>query len=177
MPNTFTKIASVSLSAQAASMTFTAIPQTYTDLVIKWSARLAAGGGVENCQLKFNGITTGYTNKDLEYVGPDYGVRSLSNVGGTGDVYSGHIPTSGATANTFSNNEIYIPNYTSANYKSISVDSVAESNSAAILDFALAFAAGLLSNTAAITSIALASDTGYNLAAYSTATLYGIKNS
>ena len=177
MANTYTKIASVSLSAQAASMTFSSIPQTYTDLLIKWTGRLAAGGAVENCTLKFNGSTTSYSNKDLEYVGPDYGVRSLTNLGGTNDVYSGHIPTSGAAANTFSNNEIYIPNYTSSNYKVISVDSVAEANSAAILDFALAFATGLWSNTEAVTSITLASDTGYNLAAYSTATLYGIKNS
>jgi hypothetical protein len=177
MANTFYKIASVSLSTSSASISFTSIPQTFTDLVIKWSARLAAGGAVENCTIRFNGTTSNYSSRDIGYVGPDYGVRSLTNQGGTNDMFSGYIPTSGHTANTFGNNEIYIPNYTSSNFKSISVNGVSSTNSASILDFGLIFSAGLLSNTAAITDITIASDTGYSLAANSTATLYGISKS
>lgn len=177
MATTFTKIASVSLASQAASMSFTSIPQTYTDLVVKWTGRLAAGGAVENCTLKFNGSTSGYKSRDVGYVGPDYGVRSLTNQGGTNDVFSGYIPTSGHTANAFGSNDIYIPNYTSSSYKSILVEGASDTNSGAILDFGVILSSGVWENTAAITSITIASDTGYNLAAYSSATLYGIKNS
>jgi hypothetical protein len=56
-----------------------------------------------------------------------------------------------ATANTFGNTEFYIPNYTSSNYKSFSVDGVTENNATA----AFALYAGLWSNTAAITSFRL----------------------
>jgi hypothetical protein len=38
-----------------------------------------------------------------------------------------YVTTSG-TSNTFSSTEIYIPNYTSSNNKSVSVDSVTENN-------------------------------------------------
>ena len=76
-----------------------------------------------------------------------------------------------ATANTFGNSEIYIPNYTGSNYKSISADSVSENNASAA--YANLFA-GLWSNTAAINQITLIPGASANFAQYSTATLYGI---
>ena len=39
MPATYTLIASNTLSSAAASVTFSAIPATYTDLVLRYSAR------------------------------------------------------------------------------------------------------------------------------------------
>jgi hypothetical protein len=77
------------------------------------------------------------------------------------------------TASTFANNEVTIPNYTSSNFKSYSVDSVTENN--ATQAYAI-FVAGLWSNTAAITSITLGLSSA-NFVQYSTAYLYGIKNS
>jgi hypothetical protein len=38
MANTYTLIASNTLGASAASVTFSAIPSTYTDLVVRYSA-------------------------------------------------------------------------------------------------------------------------------------------
>jgi hypothetical protein len=38
MANTYTPIASNTLGASAASVTFSAIPATYTDLVMRWFA-------------------------------------------------------------------------------------------------------------------------------------------
>ena len=61
-----------------------------------------------------------------------------------------------------------------ANNKSVSIDSVTESNDTSYGYQALV--AGLWSNSAAITNITLTPETG-NYAQYSTATLYGIKNS
>jgi hypothetical protein len=82
----------------------------------------------------------------------------------------------GNTASTFSNGEFYIPNYASANNKSVSFDSVTENNKAT--DQILALNAGLWADSAAITSIKLEVNGGtYNISQYSSATLYGIKNS
>ena len=76
-----------------------------------------------------------------------------------------------ATASVFGNAEINIPNYTSANYKSISMDGVAE-NSAT--ESRIQLSAGLWSDTAAITSISLVPFIGTLFSQHSTATLYGI---
>ena len=78
----------------------------------------------------------------------------------------------GATASTFGNAEIYIPNYASSNNKSVSADFVSETNAA---DAIFGLTAGLWANTSAITSIKLTPAAAF--AQYSTATLYGIKNS
>ena len=77
------------------------------------------------------------------------------------------------TANTFSNFSTYIPNYAGSNNKSYSVDGVTENNATASYQIMYA---GLWSNTAAINQITLVPDT-LNFVQYTTATLYGIKNS
>ena len=80
------------------------------------------------------------------------------------------------TPNTFSNGEMYVPNYAGSTQKSASLDSVAENNASTAY---MAMQAGLWTGTAAITSIALTPDTSTSpsFSQYSTATLYGIKNS
>jgi hypothetical protein len=77
------------------------------------------------------------------------------------------------TASTFGSLEIYLPNYASANYKSISMDSVQENNSATNMQ---ELGAGLWSNTAAITQVTFKSGYG-NYKEFSSVTLYGIKSS
>jgi hypothetical protein len=58
------------------------------------------------------------------------------------------------TANTFANVEVYIPNYTSTNQKSVSADAVSEQNATTAY---MALTAQLWSNlTTAITSISVA---------------------
>jgi hypothetical protein len=92
--------------------------------------------------------------------------------------YVYQINTDSATASTFSNTELYIPNYTSTNNKSISVDGVAESNSSSSNNRAVALSAGLYhpSSNVAITSLKF-TPSASTFAQYSTATLYGIKSS
>lgn len=158
-------------SGGAASIEFTSIPQTYTDLLLVYSTRAATTGS--DGSARFNSDT-----------GSNYSYRKL---GGNGSVTSsdsgtsqtsftrvGRVNPSSATANVFSSNSMYIPNYTSSNNKSISIEGVSENNaSSANIDLI----AGLWSNSAAITSIALQIDGGGNFAQYSSASLYGIKNS
>ena len=76
------------------------------------------------------------------------------------------------TASTFDSIDLYIPNYTSSNNKSFSVDSVAENNSATVNQLDLI--AGLWSQTAAITSITFTSYNAANFVANSTFSLYGL---
>jgi len=89
------------------------------------------------------------------------------------NIYGGYVVPSSSTASTFCNNLVYVPNYASSNYKSVSIDSVTENNATS------AFAslwAGLWSNTAAINQITLVPNGVNNFAEFSTAYLYGVKN-
>jgi hypothetical protein len=81
------------------------------------------------------------------------------------------------TGSTFSNNEIYLPNYTSASFKSASVDTVSEVNSNTDFTYGLILQSSLRSNTDAITSVTLSLEAaGTSFVANSTFTLYGISN-
>ena len=165
---TMTLIASNTVgSGGVSSVTFSSIPATYTDLVVKSSIRATAAtsGGF----LTFNGSTSGYSEKLLYGDGSAAGSASNS---GAGFVWPFLTVSSSYTANTFSSGEIYIPNYTSSNFKSVSSDVVQENNATAS---AVYLDAGLWSNTAAISSITFTS--GSNFAQYSTFYLYGISNS
>jgi hypothetical protein len=73
----------------------------------------------------------------------------------------------------FGNNIIYIPNYASSNYKSLSVDAVPEENGTQTY---MILSAGLWSSSSAITSLKLVPNIGPNFVQYSTAYLYGISN-
>jgi hypothetical protein len=167
---TYTLIASSTVgSGGAASITFSSIVGTYTDLLLKWSIRGDAGSISRSIQLTFNGSTTSYSSRYLQ----GDGSAASSGTGGSSNIYAGESTAFNATANTFANQELYIPNYASSNSKSVSVDSVSETNATTIY---ASLTAGLWSNSAAITSITLTPQTG-NLVQYSTAYLYGIKNS
>ena len=157
-------------AAGASSVTFNSIPQTgYTDLVIKASIRNNRSTSTGYPTLTFNGSSTGYSNREL------YGDGSSAYYGTAGGMTTAiqfYADGSGATSNTFANTEIYIPNYTSSNYKSLSIDAVTENNATAAGALVLA---GLWSNTAAITSITIsAGDSATAIQQYSTFYLYGV---
>jgi hypothetical protein len=156
----------------AASITFNNIPQYFTDLMVKTSVRTNNTG----VRVRFNADSSAnYSWRRLS--GNSSAAFSDSNVTygapyNSFAYFSMHSTTSD-TANTFGNGEIYIPNYTSANQKSLILDSVQETNAATSN---LAMQAGLWSGTVAITSITFSPDTGTspNFAQHSTFTLYGI---
>ena len=151
-------------AAGASSVTFSGIPQTgYTDLVVKCNARTTRSAAYGEMYMRFNGATTNYTGKALEGTGSSASSYSETTlrVEFNGDT---------STANTFGNAEFYIPNYTSANYKSVSLDSVTENNATAVDSF---LKAQLWSNIAAITQIDIGFGTG-TIMQYSTFYLYGV---
>ena len=169
MANTYTLISSVTVgSGGAANMEFTSIPSTYTDLLVKVSARNTGSTAID-VLVSFNGTTTTYTDKILYGSGSAAG--SVNDTGAAG-VYGVLNTLSTDTANTFSNCEFYIPNYAGSNNKSVSLDSVNENNGNTAYSY---LAAGLWSSSSAITSIKIAT-TASNFAQYSTAYLYGISN-
>ena len=163
---TFIKISTITVGAGgAASIDFTSIPATYTDLVVKVSGRSnRAANKISAYSFSFNGSTVSFTYKTLE--GNGSAASSFSSAPGL-------MPAATTTASTFGSFEIYIPNYASANYKSWSLDQVTEDNATASY---ADLTAGLWSNTAAINQITLA-DTLGSWVQYSSATLYGIKSS
>jgi len=172
MANTFILIEAKTLGSNTASVDFTSIPQTYTDLYLLISARSTRGTYSDSsCYVKVNSSSTSYTGKLLEGSGANPVGAYNGNATRLHDCI---IPADGAaTANTFSSISVYLPNYTGSNYKSSTADSIMETNSAT------AYAqlwAGLWSDTAAITQINL-SDPLANFKTGSTFYLYGIKNS
>jgi hypothetical protein len=179
MPNTYTKIASVAVgSGGSSSMEFTSIPQTYTDLVILGSTR-STTSDAPLCY-RLNSTTSGYTGRYVCGLGSS-GTESsnlttlTAGAGGTwGRAANVGNCISTNTASTFANWQMYIPNYTSANNKSLSLDVVTENNAAAAYPELDAL---LWSNTAAITTVAFAVYNLGSFAQYSTATLYGVLKS
>ena len=154
----------IELAASAASVTFANIPQSgYTDLKIVYSTRSIEAATSTSLTITFNGSSASLTDRNLQ----GSGSAAASN---TGSTYIGETSGASATANTFGNAEIYIPNYLSSNYKSFSIDSVMENNATTSFSNLIA---GLWSNTAAVTSVGIVAGAS-SFAANSTFSLYGI---
>ena len=154
----------IALTQSAASVTFDNLPTSgYTDLKIVVSARTNGASGSDQTLIKFNGSTTGYSAR---LVGGNGSSASSVTIAG----YTMPNDTTGQTASTFNNGEIYIPNYLGSNNKSYSADGVQENNGTSAYMW---MTAGLWSNTAAITSIQLYPSSDSYVAG-STFSLYGI---
>lgn len=153
-------------SGGAASIAFTSIPQTFTDLVVMCSLRGNRADINSEITVRFNGSTTSFTNSIL--FGNGSTVSSLANQ--TWDILS---TGNSNTASVFGNASIYIPNYSGNTNKSFSIDSVNESNATAAYQM---LTAGLWSDTSAITSVTLGVNTSTTtlINQYSSASLYGI---
>jgi hypothetical protein len=147
-------------------MQFDNIPQTFTDLVILGSIRSTASAAQDNLNISLNGGSSSLLWNSRRVYGTGSGV---GNDAFPSFAYMPGIWVSGATstANTFGNLQIYIPGYTSATNKVISVESVAENNATAGYT---GLTIGSWSSTAAINSVTL----GVAMTQYCTASLYGI---
>jgi len=175
MANTYVAIATVTVgSGGAANIEFTSIPATYTDLMILISARSNISAYRSTLSMQFNGDTANnYSYTRLYASGSSAGSDATAS---TSVIVCGEVVGASSTASTFGNNAIYIPNYASSNRKSVSTDAALETNDAS--NNRLSLTAALWTGTSAITSIKLFDfDTSKTFDQYSTATLYGIKNS
>jgi len=170
MAFTYSKLAEVTVGATSVSnISFTNIPQNYTDLVVKLSVRGDSTFATQQMYMTFNSTTSSYSARQVYGTGSGTASDTLSNSGAAISIVNTN--TSPSTVNTFSSTDVYIPNYTSSVNKSASADSVTENNATSAL---AGLTAGLWSNNTAITSITFTPQAD-KFVQYSTATLYGVK--
>jgi hypothetical protein len=156
-------------SGGTSFITFTSIPSTYTDLLVKVSSRTAdTVNDSDPLVIRLNGSTSNLSARAL--YGSGSAAASLTRASNSNVAWT---DTTLNTASTFGNAEWYIPNYAGSNNKSISLDSVQENNAT---DAISGLSAILWSDTSAINQVTILSGNGYNLAQYTTASLYGISN-
>jgi hypothetical protein len=167
--NTYTLIEKIVIGATSAErITFTSIPQGYTDLKIVASVRSESPNPYDFIYGYVNGVSgIHYPGRRLRGDGSSAS-SATSNVGYFDLQY---VNGDGATASAFGNLEIYFPNYSGSNQKSFSIDSVTETNSTTA--YAHIWSYNYTNGTSAITSIVLASGSGY-FKQYSSFYLYGI---
>lgn len=172
MATTFKLIDKTTLTGSQANITFTGLgsySSDYTDLLILCSIRTDRANTWDYINTEFNSSSS---NLSFLVVQGGDGTTYTSS-GSVGRVGTGN--GANATANTFSNHSIYIPNFSSSDYKSISTDSVGETNASNGTYADLT--ASLWSSISAITSIKLLSGSGSNFVSGTSVYLYGIKNS
>ena len=179
MPVTYSLIASNTLSSAAASVTFSAIPNTYTDLVLRFTARSTAAGATDaRGDIRLNGITTNLYS-DTTIFGDGSTAQSTRATSAT-YLSCFTVSAADATTNAFGTVELYLPNYANtSNNKTVSAYSAAESNTAtATAWYWNGATAGLYRSTSAITEINIAlRASGSSFVSGSSFFLYGIKNS
>ena len=159
-------ISSVTVGSGGASqIEFASVPSTYTDLLVLISARSGSAG--DTLWMRFNSDESNACTT-LWVVG-DGSTASSSNSGGNTFIRLGTI-TSGDTASTFNNFQVYVPNYAGSAQKTVSVDAVNENNATTAYQ---RITAGLWPVTTAISNIKI-SNNGASISQYSTAYLYGI---
>ena len=161
MASTYEKIATTTLSSAAASITFSSIPGTYTDLVLVMNTTLSSGNS--NLRFRFNSDTSNNYSVTWLYSqsGSAYSNRS-SNLS------SGYCDYNNASSSEVSNQILNIINYsnTTNNKTVIGRANRANAGTDAVVN--------LWRNTSAITTFLIFTESSVNFVAGSTFTLYGI---
>ena len=159
MPSTYEPIATQTLGSAAASVTFSSIPSTYTDLVLVINPTMASNADVT---IIFNGDTA--NNYSSTYLSGNGTTASSSRFSTFPKIYLDSINTGTGIVQY----NVSFMNYSNATtYKT----ALARFASAGVGTQATV---GLWRSTAAITSMTITGDT-VNFTTGSTFTLYGIK--
>lgn len=165
MPATYEKISAVNLTTTAASIEFTSIPQTYTDLRLVLCSKL--NGSNDTIYLQFNGNSSAIYDQILFY---GSGSTPLSSGKNSNDTYLGFPQGFGARDYPFIMTGD-IMNYSSSSFqKTLLATGGAVNGTTRGLSMEIA----RWKNTAAITSILMAGFS-YSFTANTKCTLYGIK--
>lgn len=181
--STYEPIQTYTLNNSQTTVTFSSIPQTYTDLVLMISARTdrndQANRPTDLIKVTYNGSTASYysdtvlasssSSTPFSYKEPNQGFLAV-----------GAIPGAQSTSGQFGTSVFYIFSYSDTNtYKTMlargdNATSVGSGNyyMGAMVGF---WRGSTGSSTEAISSIALSPYVGPNFVANSTFTLYGIK--
>jgi len=170
--STYTLISSQVLGSSAASVTFSSIPSTYKDLILKTSIRDDLSGTLSGLMtVQFSGDSaTNYSGTLVDSNAGNATSARRSNDASVRLSYFG-INSTGSTSNTFSSAELYLPNYNSTTSKPLQSDIVVEQNDST--NYVVEARAALWRNTSAISSILCSLTTG-NFVAGSSFYLYGV---
>lgn len=164
MPKTYEPIASTTLSAGTATIDFTSIPQTYTDLVLVIWPILSGSGAT--AYMRFNSDAgSNYSHTALTGNGTSASSSRGSNL--TDGIGIGGLSTGYGTTNNVILTHIMNYSNTTTNKTVIS----RWSNAGTGVDLV----AGLWRSTAAITSFTIRNNGGHTYSSGSTFVLYGIK--
>jgi hypothetical protein len=165
----YIRIAQNILTTTAASVTFSSIPQTYQNLMLRVSARSDSGADRDSLIFTINGDTNGANylrgwasrsnGSDQFDNSSNSRTLSFSCVGGT------------ATANVFSSTEITISRYTQSVTKLLGFYATSTDGDS---DSILNIGSLIWPFNSAITDLVLAPSSGGNFVAGTTINLYGI---
>jgi len=160
---TYTPIATQTLGSVAASITFSSIPGTYTDLRLVLTGTTSLGDGIE---IQFNGDTaTNYSFVSLS------GNGTTASSGNSSSQTSIRINTQAITGVTYADfNAFDVFSYAGSTNKTLLATAVSDQNGSGGLDLTV----GLWRSTAAITSIKLLMLSASYFNTGTIATLWGI---
>jgi hypothetical protein len=161
----WTRIARADANGSSTILEFTNIPNTYTDLYIRFHMRNTQNTYFQDGNtFTVNGSGSGYSWRRMWNTASGSGSGSNASFGLTNQNLT--------TANTFTLGEMYIPNYAGTQNKLFSYDSSTETNTSTDGWYMMIYGAEW-ANSAAISSIRFASG-GNNFASGSFIELYGI---
>jgi hypothetical protein len=169
--STYNPIATVSISGSSTStISFTSIPQTYTDLFCIVNGRNSyAPITVSQIIPQFNIDGTGNYSYTILRANGSTTTSARSN--NSNFTYGGSLSSAGAPANIFGSCYFHILNYSNTTtFKNLLCRSSADLNGSGELDVAIS----TWRNTAAINAVTFGQSFGTAYVAGTTATLYGI---
>ena len=168
---TYTLINSTTLSTAQATVTFSSIPNTFTDLKLVVSARTTRANDVDLLNILLNNDSSALYSQIVMYANGS--TLAGAQISGDSSVYYNWIDAATSTTSIFGSSEIYIPSYTSGEYKSFYSFSTQEQNSTTAY---ISNSSNLYRSTNAISQIRLKSHFDENFIAQSSFYLYGISN-
>jgi hypothetical protein len=158
-------------SGGAANVTFSSVPQTFTDLVFTVSARSTSSDFLDSIFISINGGAEGNVFTQVWAKGEGGGASADQYATPISLNYPFYNSAATTTANTFGSGLIYLPNYTVAASRSFIFDGGTENNSTTL--YRMDLGGGRFNSTATISQIALGFANG-NLVENSTISMYGI---
>ena len=166
---TYEPLASTTLTGTQATIDFSSISSSYTDLVISiYCQNAAATTGTRTGLLKINGDST--ASYSYTYLRSDGASSTSARASAqSGGIYYAELPRSGNGANVFGFARISFFNYAGSTNKTILSENAADLNGSGYTTRIV----GLWGNTAAITSISLIGGSE-GFTSGTRATLYGI---
>ena len=170
MAKTYEPIATTTLASDTASISFSSIPGTYTDLKLVMIVRSTVVATNADLRLTFNGSTAANYYRTV-IQGTGTGNPTSARQTTVANIVLGRPVAASATAGIFSMINVDIAKYSSATLEKPLLSRMASDRNGS---GEVSIVAGLWLNTSAVTSLTLTPQSN-NFAAGTKATLYGIK--